>query len=326
MPAHKETTGVEALLEAAKKYRAKIKASGSAVVIVVANEKGGIGKSTVTALMAAALAEIGLRILVIDIDPQSSVTQMLLPNLEKLPQPAIGDLLTTDFDADDALFPQDVILDVPPGFVYNSETTGKLFLLPSNPQLGKLNNFLATNINGRQILRFLLKELDLDGKTLTNSYDMILIDTPSQLDSVYAESALIAGDMVVMPTTPRPVDQWAIAQTIQKIREAKKVANRNLEIVASVVNMYDPRSGVVENEGLDAVKALLGERVVEPPIRNLKTIANSPAKSLSLLTAGQAQKPADDFRATIAQVLLRIIAQLEIPSTNPAKGNSKNGN
>lgn len=191
MPANKESSGVETLFNAAKKYKAKVKAAGRGVVVVVANEKGGIGKSTVTALMAAALAEIGLRILVIDIDPQSSVTQMLLPNLEKLPQPAISDLLTTDFDTDDALFPQDIIIEVPPGSVYSSEAVGKLYLLPSNPQLGKLNSYLATNINGRQILRFLLKELDLDGQTLSSSYDMIIIDTPSQLDSVFAESLLL---------------------------------------------------------------------------------------------------------------------------------------
>jgi cellulose biosynthesis protein BcsQ len=126
--------------------------------------------------------------------------------------------------------------------------------------------------------------------------------------------------MVVMPATPRPVDQWAIAQTIQKIREARKVANRGLEIVASIVNMYDPRSGLVESEGLDAVKAALGDRVVEPPIRSLKTIANSPAKSMSLLTASQAQKPADDFRLTVSQVLDRVVEQLESKASKTRKG------
>ncbi|HEX2913962.1 MAG TPA: ParA family protein [Chloroflexia bacterium] len=311
MPKTKELSGFEALVTAAKKYRAKVKTLGRGAVVVVANEKGGIGKSTITALMGSALAEVGLRVLVIDIDPQSSVTQMILPNLEKLPQPAIGDLLTTDFDSDEAIFPQDIIIEVTPGSVYNNGAAGKLYLLPSNPHLGKLNNFLATNINGRQLLRFLLKELDLDGRTLASSYDVIVIDTPSQLDSVFAESALIAGDVVVMPATPRPVDQWAIAQTIQKIKEASKVANRGLEIVAAVVNMYDPRSGLVESEGLDAVKAVLGDRVVDPPIRSLKTIANSPAKSLSLLTAGQVQKPADDFRQTAAEVLDRIVNKLD---------------
>jgi chromosome partitioning protein len=303
--------GFEALFKEAKTYRALIKRKGSCPVVVVANEKGGIGKSTLAALMSAALAEIGLKILVVDIDPQSSVTQMLLPNIEKLPQPAIGDLLTSDFDSDDAIMPQDVILGITPGLVYNAEAAGRLYLLPSNPQLGKLNTYLATNINGRQMLRFLLKELDIDGKTLTNNYDLLIIDTPSQLDSVFAESALIAADLVVMPATPRPVDQWAIAQTIQKIKEAKKVANRNLDIVAAVVNMYDPRSGTVETEGLDAIKGILGDRIVEPPVRNLKTIANSPAKSMSLLTAGQAQKPADDFRLTTAAILARVTAFLE---------------
>jgi chromosome partitioning protein len=303
--------GFESLFKEAKVYKAFIKKKGSCPVVVVANEKGGIGKSTLAALMSAALAEIGLKILVVDIDPQSSVTQMLLPNIEKLPQPAIGDLLTSDFDSDDAILPQDVILAITPGLVYNAEAAGRLYLLPSNPQLGKLNTYLATNINGRQMLRFLLKELDIDGKILINNYDLLIIDTPSQLDSVFAESALIAADLVVMPATPRPVDQWAIAQTIQKIKEAKKVANRNLDIVAAVVNMYDPRSGTVETEGLDAIKGILGDRIIEPPVRNLKTIANSPAKSMSLLTAGQAQKPADDFRLTTAAILGRITSFLE---------------
>lgn len=310
--ADKELGGLETLVGVAKSYRAKVKKQGKCPVVVVANEKGGIGKSTVTALMSASLAEIGLKILVIDIDPQSSVTQMLLPNLEKLPQPAIGDLLTADFDSDNSVYPQDIILEVPPGLVYNNEAAGRLYLMPSNPQLGRLNTFLASNINGRQMLKFILKELDLDGKTLVNSYDMLIIDTPSQLDSVFAESALIAGDMVIMPATPRPVDQWAIAQTIQKIKEARKVANRNLEIVATVVNMYDPRSGAIENEGLDAIKGILGDRVAEPAIRNLKTIANSPAKNMSLLTAAQAQKPADEFRMTTAAVLSRINQHLDI--------------
>jgi chromosome partitioning protein len=311
VPASKEVNGFEALFKVARNYQKKVKTTGNGAVIVIANEKGGIGKSTITALMASALAEVGLKVLVIDLDPQSSVTQMLLPNLEKLPSPAIGDLLTTDFDGDNAIFPADIIQPVPAGTVYNTEALGQLFLLPSNPQLGKLNNYLATNINGRQILKFIIKELVIEEGALVNEYDLILIDTPSQLDSIFAESALIAGDMVLMPTTPRPVDQWAIAQTIQKIREAKRVANRGLEIVAAVVNMYDPRSGLVESEGLEAVKAALGDRVVEPPIRSLKTIANSPAKSTSLLTTGQAQKPADDFRQTTTEVMSRILARLD---------------
>lgn len=322
MPASKEVSGFEALFKVAKNYREKVKATGGGAVVVVANEKGGIGKSTLTALMAAALAEVGLKILVIDLDPQSSVTQMLLPNLERLPSPAIGDLLTTDFDSDNAIFPAEVIQEVAAGSVYNSDALGKLFLLPSNPQLGKLNNYLATNINGRQILKFLLKELIVENHALVNDYDLILIDTPSQLDSIFAESALIAGDMVLMPTTPRPVDQWAIAQTIQKIKEARKVANRGLEIVAAVVNMYDPRSGQVESEGLEAVRAALGDRVVEPPIRSLKTISNSPAKSTSLLTVTQAQKPADDFRQTTTEVMSRILNRLEQVSN---KGRSLDG-
>ncbi len=320
MPASKEVSGFEALFKVAKIYQKKVKTTGKGAVLVVANEKGGIGKSTITALMAAALAEVGLKILVIDIDPQSSVTQMLLPNLEKLPSSAIGDLLTADFDGDNAIFPADVIQEVTAGTVYNADALGHLYLLPSNPQLGKLNSYLATNINGRQILKFIIKELVIENKALVNEYDLILIDTPSQLDSIFAESALIAGDMVLMPTTPRPVDQWAIAQTIQKIREAKRVANRSLEIVAAVVNMYDPRSGLVESEGLEAVKTTLGNRVVEPPIRSLKTIANSPAKSMSLLTAGQAQKPADDFRQTTTEVLSRILAKFEQDNAPKPKG------
>jgi chromosome partitioning protein len=320
VPVSKEVSGFEALFKVARNYQKKVKLTGKGAVLVVANEKGGIGKSTITALMAAALTEVGLKILVIDIDPQSSVTQMLLPNLERLPSPAIGDLLTADFDGDNAIFPADIILEVTAGTVYNSEALGRLFLLPSNPQLGKLNSYLATNINGRQMLKFIIKELVVENKALINDYDLILIDTPSQLDSIFAESALIAGDMVLMPTTPRPVDQWAIAQTIQKIREAKKVANRSLEIVAAVVNMYDPRSGLIESEGLEAVKAALGDRVVEPPIRSLKTIANSPAKSMSLLTSGQVQKPADDFRQTTTEVLSRILDKFEQNNTSKSKG------
>lgn len=218
---------------------------------VVFNQKGGVGKSTITCNLAAISASQGLRTLVIDLDPQGNSTQYLLG--------ADGDALEytlADF------FDQTL------NFKLNPKATGDfivaspfdhLHVMPSHPQLEELQSKLESRYKIYK-LRDALDELAQD-------YDCVYIDTPPALN-FYTRSALIAANACLIPFDCDDFSRRALYSLLENVEEIKVDHNRGLVVEGIVVNQFQARASLPQkvvqeliDEGLPVLQPYLSASV-----------------------------------------------------------------
>ncbi|NRF70119.1 ParA family protein [Aquincola sp. S2] len=193
--------------------------------IVVFNQKGGVGKSTITCNLAAISASQGLRTLVIDLDAQGNSTRYLLGDATDAPRDTLAEFFdqtlkfslrsksTTDFIAE-TRFEQ-------------------LHVLPSSPLLDELHGKLESRYKIYK-LRDALAELN-------GSYDRIYIDTPPALN-FYTRSALIAAEGCLIPFDCDDFSRRALYSLLESVQEIQSDHNRGLQVTGIVVNQFQPRA------------------------------------------------------------------------------------
>lgn len=187
-------------------------------IITIANQKGGVGKTTTVANLAASLADKGKLVLVIDCDYQANVTSLLcgdqqLTQKEKSFTHAIKKDLTVEEVA------------VPTPFK-------NIDLVPSNRELDDLREQLVGQPN-----QFRLVDLMLNCKKAKN-YDYILIDTHPSLDCFF-QSAIAASKHFVIPLFPEADSSRGLAHQLQAIEKIKRYLNPNLNFMGCVITKYD---------------------------------------------------------------------------------------
>lgn len=213
---------------------------------VVFNQKGGVGKTTITCNLAAISAARGKRTLVVDLDPQSNSTQYLLGEnaftLEKHLAGYFQDLFYSFFKT---LTPEDCIHETPyPG----------LYLLPAHPDLDELKSKLDEKFNPLE----LRKTIDS-----IKGFDAVYIDTPPALN-VYSRFALAAADTCLIPFDCDIFSKRALFILMDKITEIKKQYNPDLRLEGIIVNHFQnnanlPRQIVSElrEDGLPVLNSYL---------------------------------------------------------------------
>lgn len=218
---------------------------------VVFNQKGGVGKSTITCNLAAISAANGLRTLVVDLDPQCNSSHYLLG--KDIEDPA--DTLAGYFD-------QTL------NFKFNPKKTTEfvhptpfpnLALLPSHPSLGELQGKLESRYKIFK-LRDALDELASD-------FDAVFIDTPPALN-FYTRSALIASQLCLIPFDCDDFSRRALYSLLENVQEIKTDHNRDLEVEGIVINQFQPRASLPQklvqgliDEGLPIFKTYLSSSV-----------------------------------------------------------------
>lgn len=218
---------------------------------VVFNQKGGVGKSTITCNLAAIGAHQGLRTLVVDLDPQGNTTQYLLGRGAE------------DLDATLADF-----FDQTLNFKLNPKETGefiqatpfeRLHVMPSHPFLEELQGKLESRYKIFK-LRDALNELAED-------YDVIYIDTPPALN-FFTRSALIAAETCLIPFDCDEFSRRALYSLLENVEEIKADHNRHLAVEGIVVNQFQARAGLPQkvvqeliDEGLPVVQPYLSASV-----------------------------------------------------------------
>jgi chromosome partitioning protein len=218
---------------------------------VVFNQKGGVGKSTITCNLAAISAHRGKRTLVVDLDPQGNSTQYLLghgTNDQSLTLAGFFDQ-TLNFKLN------------PKGteeFIVASPYEG-LHVMPSHPQLEELQSKLESRYKIYK-LRDALQELAED-------YDEVYIDTPPALN-FYTRSALIAADACLIPFDCDEFSRRALYSLLENVEEIKADHNRHLAIEGIVVNQFQPRASLPQKvvqelieEGLPVLSPYLSASV-----------------------------------------------------------------
>jgi len=194
---------------------------------VVFNQKGGVGKSTITCNLAAISAHQGMRTLVVDLDPQGNSTQYLLGQS--------GD----EFDTTLADF-----FDQTLNFKLHPKKTGefiiaspfdRLDVMPSHPALEDLQSKLES--------RYKIYKLRDALNELADDYDVVYIDTPPALN-FYTRSALIAADSCLIPFDCDEFSRRALYSLMENVQEIQADHNRELAVEGIVVNQFQARAGL----------------------------------------------------------------------------------
>ena len=250
---------------------------------VVFNQKGGVGKSTITCNLAAISAQQGKRTLVVDLDPQGNSTQYLLgANGEDL------EATLADF------FDQTLNFKLNPrgteDFIVATPFEG-LHVMPSHPQLEELQSKLESRYKIYK-LRDALEELAKD-------FDCVYIDTPPALN-FFTRSALIAADACLIPFDCDEFSRKALYALLENVQEIKSDHNRNLQVEGIVVNQFQPRATLPQK----VVQELIDEGlpVLQPYLSASVKIKESHQQAKPMIHLDRSHKLALEFGALFDEI------------------------
>ncbi|CAL8972920.1 putative protein [Tessaracoccus sp. O5.2] len=252
-----------------------------ATIISMCNQKGGVGKTTTTINLGAALAELGRRVLLVDFDPQGSLSVGLGVNPHTLDTSIYNLLLTRGVDPHEVITPTSV---------------DGLDVLPSNIDLSAAEVQLVSEVAREQTLSRVLAKLRGD-------YDFILIDCAPSL-GLLTINALTASDHVIIPLECEFFALRGVALLTDTIGKVQDRLNPDLELLGILGTMYDSRT-LHSREVLERVVQAFGEDVFHTVIRRTIKFPETTVAGEPITTYASASPGADAFRQLAREVLLR---------------------
>ena len=232
--------------------------------IVVFNQKGGVGKSTITCNLAAISASQGLRTLVIDLDPQGNSSSYLLGHTAQANQPTVASLFEQSLSYSFKT-PQPTVFVVPTPFE-------GLDLMASSPAL----NELQSKLESRQKIYKLREALQQLGQT----YQRIYIDTPPALN-FFTRSALIGASGCLIPFDCDSFSRQALYALLENVAEIRADHNPALEVKGIVVNQFQPRANLPQRMVAELVAE--GLPVLQPYLPSSVKIRESHEQCLPMI-------------------------------------------
>ena len=249
-------------------------------IISIANQKGGVGKTTTAINLSACLAQAGKRVLVIDFDPQANTTSGLGLNKHGL-ETSVYDLLLGEKRFDQ--------------IVAKTAIDG-LEILPTTVELSGAEIELI-NIPERE---YILKRVLMDVKY---TYDFILIDCPPSLN-ILTVNALAASDTVLVPIQCEYFALEGLSQLLRTIELVRKRLNKRLNLEGVVFTMYDPRTNL-SNQVVEEVKAHLQDDVYDSIIPRNVRLSEAPSHGVPITLYDPKSKGSEAYRALAAEVIAR---------------------
>lgn len=264
-------------------------------ILAIANQKGGVGKTTTALNLAASLAHSYKRVLLIDIDPQGNATTGSGFDKQELKNTVLQVLMNK---ADI----QDVIL--------HSEA-GKYDMLAANGSLSSAEVELINELMREQRLRHALMKIQ-------HKYDYILIDCPPSLNML-SINALVASTGVIIPVQCEFFSLEGISALVGTIEKIAKMANKGLIIEGIVQTMYDPRSMLtmdVERE----LKEYFGDRVFKSSIPRNVRLAEAPSHGLPALAYDKNSKGSIAYMGLAGELIRRHKPKVRVGSEEHSNG------
>lgn len=250
-------------------------------IIAVVNQKGGVGKTTTTINLAAALAELRCRVLIVDLDPQGNASTGLGISADARELTAY-ELLLEDIDFADIV----------------QETGIKdLLIIPATVDLSSADIDLISNEKRSFLLHDALRQPAVDELKL----DYILIDCPPSLN-LLTVNAMVAANSVLVPLQSEFFALEGLSQLMLTIREVRQTANKNLRIEGVVLTMFDARNNLSQQVEADA-RDNLGEMVFKTIIPRNVRVSEAPSYALPVLDYDTTSKGALAYRNLAKELL-----------------------
>lgn len=250
------------------------------IIYAIANQKGGVGKTTTAVNLAACLAEKKKKVLMLDMDPQGNATSGFGLNKDKQLITSYEVILEENTAEEATQYLKDF----------------KLAIIPSNMNLAGAEVELI-GIDKREML--LANAL----KPIRDKYDFIVIDCPPSL-SMLTVNALCACDAVIVPLQCEYFAMEGLTQLINTVNLVKRRLNPTLEIEGIVFTMYDNRTNL-SNQVVDEVRSYMPDTVYDTIIpRNIR-LGEAPSYGLPIIAYDEKSKGAESYRELAAEVIKR---------------------
>ena len=270
--------------------------SSPSTVLAVANQKGGVAKTTSVASIGAALAEAGQSVLLVDLDPQACLTFSLGIDPEDL-EVSVHQVLTKGVDASEVILTTDDGVD----------------LLPATIELARAEADLLMRTGREQVLRGVIDDLAASG----THYDWVLLDCPPSL-GVLTVAALTAASGVLVPLQCETLSHRGVGQLLDTVHDVRRFTNRDLEVWGVLPTLYDGRTNHARAV-LDTISETYSLDVIEPPIPKTIKFAEAPAAGRSILATSRSSKGATAYR----EVAENLVARSKRPKAKAKKAPKK---
>ena len=254
---------------------------GETLVLAVINQKGGVGKSTTSINLAAALGEIGQKVLLVDLDPQGNTTSGLGIEKNKCDR-CVYDALLCDFPA------KELILET---------CAQNVYLIPATIQLTGAEIDLVSAMSRESRLKDILSQIK-------ESFDWVLIDCPPSL-GLLTINALTAADKLLIPIQCEYYALEGVSKLLDSMRLVKSRLNSKLDVFGVLMTMYDKRT-TLANQVIDEVREYFGDQVFEVCIPRTVKLSEAPSYGQPITQYDSSGKGAAAYRELAKEVVNRV--------------------
>ncbi len=250
-------------------------------IITIANQKGGVGKTTTAINLSAGLTLFENRVLLVDLDPQGNTTSTFLDIDDERPS-AFELFLKENIDLSSLTYP-----------------TGResMHILPSSIKLAKVERMLSQDPEAPIRIRDKIEKL-------SDEFDFIIFDTPPSL-GLLTINALSVSDYVLMTITASPWALDGVQDFLDTIDAVKEVFNPSLKILGAVVTIFDSRTKI-SKDVYDAAKEIFGNLLFNTTISRNVRLEESPAYKKDIFSYAPSSRGAFNYRSFVKEVLDRV--------------------
>lgn len=251
------------------------------MIIAIANQKGGVGKTTTAVNLSAALALMGKSTLLIDTDPQANSTISCVENPEQYKE-SIYDVLVGNIDGIEKV-------------IVNSTIPGMNVAI-SKISMAKLESTLLGEIDGH----FRLKEI-VD--KIKKNYDFVIIDTPPTLGLITI-NALVAAETILIPIQSSYLCLEGTDDLLETIDKVRKVANPGLQIIGVLITLHDKRTNIAKDV-VKRIRSVFSDKVLKNYISKSVKLEESPAYKESIFTFAPSSIGAIQYQKVAEEIIKR---------------------
>lgn len=255
-------------------------------IIAVANQKGGVGKTTTVVNLAASLSELGRRVLIVDLDPQGNATMGSGIAKQNLKQ-SVYQVLLGDADAQDVRQPA---------------REGGYDVLPANRDLAGAEIELVQELAREQRLKNALSQLE-------GQYDYILIDCPPSLN-LLTLNGLVAAESVLIPMVCEYYALEGLSDLVGTLRKVRAAVNPKIEILGLLRTMFDVRSNLSQQVAAQLAQHFRNKVFDTVIPRNIR-LAEAPSHGLPALAYDRTARGAQAYLSLAGELLSRLESEPE---------------